>query len=338
MSEKDPYPRFGSTPEDINAFNETIQAIISHNEQFSLGGLVARALIDHLEEAQKVHELVDEGATVEEAEQTIAFVGNEKVPLTEEEQMTRSVVGMTNASILEATGLTLSPLRETSTMFSNKGEQSVGKIRLRVTNGGKFSSFLLATNPEAKSEDFQNNIALVVGNLIAETSNAIADGQDEQTAMETLAYGKGIIAGLEHIGIGDTYVAKRLSALVDNAQQGHVKEFVLAERVGLFQKPGENGFGPSQWQRDATEQFMIDNWDNVLGVLRMAKHNPNSQELFDRLLNTALADLEFAKTDWEQIKAELDGTKDYGKNYGSGFEEVFRTVELELKRLTLHDQ
>lgn len=334
MEEEGTYPKFGSTPEDINAFNETIQAIISHNEQFNLGGLMARALIDHAEETQKVHELVDEGATIEEAEQTIAFVGNEKVPLTEEEQMARSIVGMTNAPVLEATGLTLSPLRETSTMFSDKGEQTVGRIRLRVTDGGKFSSFLLATNPEADNEDFQNNIALVVGNLIAETSDAIANGQDEQTAMETLAYGKGIIAGLEHIGLSDSYVARQLSDLVDNAQQGHVKEFVLAERVGLFQEPGEKGFGPSQWQRDATTQFMIDNWGNVISVLKMAKHNPNAQELFDRLLNTAIADLEFAKTDWEQIKAGLDDNKGYGKDYGSGFEEVFRTVELELKRLT----
>ena len=60
--------------------------------------------------------------------------------------MARSIVGITNAPVLESTGLTLSPLRTTSTMYSNKGEQSVGKIRLQVTDGSKFSNFLLAVN------------------------------------------------------------------------------------------------------------------------------------------------------------------------------------------------
>lgn len=336
MSEQSvPTPEFGSKPEDITAFNEAIGAINAHNDQFSMGRMMARAMFDHLDEAQKAQELVDAGATQEEAEQTAAFVGSDKVPLTEEEQMARSIVGMTNAPVLEATGLTLSPLRTTSTMYSSKGEQSVGKVRLQVTDGGKFSSFLLTTNPEDANEDFQKSAAGVVGSLIAEASDAIASDQDEQTALETLAYGKGIIAGLEHIGLGDAPVAKRLSDLAEHAQQGDVKEFVLAERAGLFQEPGEQGFGPSQWQRDASTQFMTDNWGNILNILKMTKSNPKAQELFSQLLKNAQADLDFAKDDWKKLKEEGYGG---GGEYGSGFEEVFQTVELELNLLASPDE
>ena len=173
-----PTPEFGSRPEDLAAFNEAIGSINEHNDQFSMGKLMARAMLDHLDEAQRAQELVDAGATQEEAEQTVDFVGSDKLPLTEEEQMARSVVGITNAPVLEATGLTLSPLRTTSTMYSSKGEQSVGKVRLQVTDGSKFSNFLLAVNPEDANEDFQQNAAGVASSLIAEATDAIANDTD----------------------------------------------------------------------------------------------------------------------------------------------------------------
>lgn len=336
MSEQSILPaEFGSKPEDIVAFNEAIGAIDAHNDQFGMGRMMARAMFEHLDEAQKVQELVEAGATQEEAEQTAAFVGSDKVTLSEEEQMARSIVGMTNTPILEATGLTLSPLRTTGTMFGSQGQQSIGKVRLQVTDGGTFSSFLLAANPGTAVEDFQKNAAGVVNSLIAETSDAIANDQNKQTALETLAYGKGIISGLEHIGLGDAPVAKRLSDLAEHAQQGDIKEFVLAERAGLFEEPGEQGFGPSQWQKDASAQFMTDSWKNVLNIIKMTEGNPKAQELFGQLLKNAQADLDFAKDDWKKLKAEGYGG---GGEYGSGFEDVFQTVELELNLLASPDE
>ncbi len=330
-----PTPEFGSRPEDLAAFNEAIGSINEHNDQFSMGKLMARAMLDHLDEAQRAQELVDAGATQEEAEQTVDFVGSDKLPLTEEEQMARSVVGITNAPVLEATGLTLSPLRTTSTMYSSKGEQSVGKVRLQVTDGSKFSNFLLAVNPEDANEDFQQNAAGVASSLIAEATDAIANDTDEQTALETLAYGKGIVAGLEHIGLAESPVTDKLRTLYEHAQQGDVKEYVQADNIGLFQEPGEQGFGPSQWQRDATAEYLTTHWNQVLDVVKAAKANPSAKELFAQLAKSAQASLEYAKADWAKAKVEGYGG---GGSYGEGFEQAFETVGLELSMITSPDE
>lgn len=330
-----PTPEFGSRPEDLAAFNEAIGSINEHNDQFSMGKLMARAMLDHLDEAQRAQELVDAGATQEEAEQTVDFVGSDKLPLTEEEQMARSIVGITNAPILETTGLTLSPLRTTSTMYSSKGEQSVGKVRLQVTDGSKFSNFLLTVNPEDANEDFQNNAAGVANSLIAEATDAIANDTGEQTALETLAYGKGIVAGLEHIGLAESPVTDKLRTLYEHAQQGDVKEYVQADNIGLFQEPGEQGFGPSQWQRDATVEYLTTHWSQVLDVVKAAKANPDAKELFAQLTKSAQASLDYAKADWAKAKAEGYGG---GGSYGEGFEQTFETVGLELSMITSPDK
>ncbi len=327
-------PEFGSRPEDITAFNEAIASIDGHNAQFSLGNMMARALLDHLDDSQRVQELVDAGASEDEAEQTVHFVGSEKLQLTEQEQMARSIIGVTNTPVLEASGLSLSPLRTTATMFSNKGEQSVGKVRLQITDGGSFSNFLLSVHPEDANEDFKVNTTNIVKGIITETSDSIAEGVDDRMALETLAYSKGIIAGLEHLGLGNEPAAYKLSKLYEHAQQGDIKEYVQACDIGILQEPGEPTFGPSRWQRDATPEFLATNWNRVLDVVKAAKANPRAAELFDQLAVSTQATLDYAKDDLDNIKAEGYG----GKHYGEGFEKVFETVELELNLINSPDE
>jgi hypothetical protein len=327
-------PEFGSRPEDIAAFNEAIDAINTHNQQFGLGRLLARAVVDSAKQALRADELIGAGATPEEAEQVAAFVGSEQVLLTEEEQMARSVVGMVNASALEAIGLILSPLRSTATMYSDQGEQSVGEVRLQVTDGGKLSGFLLAINPEFADKAFQDRVTYVVDNLISETSDALATNQDEQTVPETLAYASGIVTGLEHVGLGEAPVTKRLHDLAEHAKQGDAKEYVLAERTGLLTSPEEQTFGPSQWQKDSTAQGLTERWGNILSILKLAQDNPNAQQLFGELLAAAQTNLDIAMADWNEHKTpNHDGT-----GYGSGFDEAFQTVALELKLLASPDE
>lgn len=330
-----PTPEFGSQPEDLVAFNEAIDTVNEHNEQFSLGKLMARAMLDHLDEAQRAQGLIDAGATQEEAEQAVDFVGSDKLPLTEEEQLTRSVIGITNAPILETTGLALSPLRTTSTMYSSKGEQSVGKVRLQVADGGKFSNFLSAVNPEDATEDFQQNTADVTSSLIAEATDAIANATDEQTALETLAYGKGIVAGLEHIGLAESPVTNKLRALYEHGQQGDVREYVQADNIGLLKDPTEKGFGPANWHRDTSTEDLATHWSQVVEVVKAAKNNPKAQDLYTQLLQSAQVYLNHAQSDWATAKAEGYGG---GGSYGEGFEQVFETVGLELSMLASPDE
>jgi len=330
-----PTPVFGSRPEDLATFNETITGINEHNDQFSLGALMARVMTIQVSEALKTKELMDAGATQEEAEQTAAFLGSDILPLSDEEQMARSVIGITTDPILGAIGLTLSPLRTTGTMYGPQGKQSVGKVRLQVTDGGKFSTFLLAVNPEDTTEEFLHNVASVAESIIAEAKDSISKGTGEQTVLETLAYGKGIIAGLENIGLGESPVTSELTNLYEHAQQGDIVEYISAINIGLLTDPEEQSFGPASWQRDASPQFLAKHWGEVLNVIKDTKANPKATELFVQLVKSAQASLNYAKADWLKLKTEGYGADE---EYGKGFDDIFETISLELNMVASTDE
>ena len=331
-----PKPEFGSRPQDIVALNEAIDAINSHNDQFSLGKLMARAMIDQADKTLHVQELIDAGATQEEAEQTVAFVGNDNPQFNEEEQMARSIIGVTNAPILEHIGLTLSPLRVTSSMIGPNGEQIAGKVRLQLTDGGSLSNFLLSINPQDANEILKQSVSSLISSLIAETKDSISNDDDNQTTLETLAYGKGIIAGLKQVGLGEADSAKELQNLCKHFQIGDIKEYVEADRLFLFTEPEKQGFGPSKWHRDATSEYLTTRWNNVLDVLKAANANPKATELFKSLLISVKANLEYAKNDWAKLKSENydSSIKDYGRD----FDDIFKAVDLELNLLSSYDE
>ncbi len=321
---------FGSNPEDIIVFNEMVATIKNHNEQFSLGTAMAKALLDHVDESVHIQELVKAGASQQEARQTVDFVDEDKISYTEEEEMARSIVGVINAPILEVVGLKLSPLHKTSTIISKKGEQSIGKVRLQLDDGSRFSNFLLSINPELQNDDFKQNIEEVVSNLIDETADAIANNKEDKTTNETLAYGKGILAGMERIGLDNLASYSKLRTLYDHAQKGDVKEYVLADKIGLLKEPGSNNYGPSSWQQDCTSEYLDTHWKMIVEILKETRTNPRAKDFFLHLLQSAQASLDYAKTDWVKLKSEL-GDND---KYGEGFDDVFETIGLELISLS----
>jgi hypothetical protein len=335
MSEQSiPQQEFGTRPEDILAFTEAMDAIDAHNSEFSMGKLMARALLQHTDKQDRIQGLVDAGATESEAEETVDFVGDESMPMTKEEQMARSVVGITNAPVLESTGLALSPLRTTATMYSEGGEQKVGQVRLQVTDGSRFSGFLQTVNPESVDDKFKGSVTKVVRSVVSEARMAITHDVEEATAHETLAYGQGIVTGLERIGLGDEDITGELRQLYKHAQNGDVKEFVLANTKQLLTTPDEQGFGPAQWQRDASPEFLASHWKEVVDILKMTKANPKATELYQQMLESVRTSLDFAVNDWAKLKA--DGYA--GDGYNDGFEGIFEATRLELDLLDSPDE
>jgi hypothetical protein len=328
-------PEFGSQLGDVIAFSQAVDAIKQHNKQFSSGKQVARVLIDHIKRQERTQDLIDAGASPEEAEETVVFVDSSELPLSEEEQMSRSIVGITNAHALESAGLALSPLRQTGTIVGSQGEQIVGEVRLQMADGSKFSNFLLSISPENIDEELRENIATVVADLIAEVTDAIKNRNHEQSFIETVVYGKGIVTGLEHVGLAESPMTKELCALYEHAQQGDVDEFIEASDIGLLKAPEEQEYGPTGWHRDATADHLSNRWQKVLDIVMKAKANPNAKELYEQLLKSAQDSLEYAQSDWNKLKTEGYGGN---SNYGEGFEKVFETVALELSMIASPDE
>lgn len=322
-------PEFGESPEDIAAFNEAISAINEHNSQFSLGKLMADALIESAEEGAKIHDLTEAGATEDEARQTVEFVGGDKVPFSEEEEMARSVLGITNAHVLGQTGLGLSPPREQGVMLSAKGKASFGKVNLQFTDGGKFSSFLGRVDTEAIDDSFKQKVSGVVGSLLNEVYSAVSSGTpDANGALEALAYSQGIVNGLEHVGANEEVIEK-LRAVGEHSQSGTLYEYVRADSIGLLTEPYKQQFGPSQWQTDATLEYLRARWGEVLEIVKIAKENPSSASLFGELAEKAKISLKAARAGLAEIKKEGS----YGEGYGDDFPAIFDEVEKELTNL-----
>lgn len=323
-------PEFGKNPEDIAAFNDAISALNEHNSQFSLGKLMADALIESAEESARIHDLTEAGATEDEARQTVEFVGGDKVPFSEEEEMARSVLGITNAHVLGQTGLGLSPPREQGVMLSAKGKTSFGKVNLQFTDGGKFSSFLGRVDAEAIDDSFKQKVSGVVGSLLNEVRSAVSSGTpDANGALEALAYSQGIANGLERVGANEEVIEK-LRALGEHSQSGTLYEYVRADSIGLLVEPDKQQFGPSQWQRDATPDYLRNGWGNVLEILKTAKENPDGAEMFDELTEKAKINLAAARADLEEIQKEGN----YSEGYGDGFPAVFDEVEQALAKIS----
>ncbi|MCA9327604.1 hypothetical protein KDA14_03690 [Candidatus Saccharibacteria bacterium] len=330
MSEATTLPHeFGSQPQDVESFVAAIDAVQEYNDQFSLGKMMARALIGNVKQAKKAEELVQEGASFEEAQEVVEFVGEEKPSLRDEQGMLRELVGITNETTFVEAGLALSPLRENYTVHSTEGSFSVGRLRIGISEGNRFSSFLMNVSPQNVSDEMRHSAKKVVTDVIAEAEHSIVEYTDTGRVAEILAYAQGIGQGLDHIGIGDSDEATSLKNLAAYAAQGVAREYVVAKHLQLFEEPGQQGFGPAQWQRDASEEFLNAQWHEVLNAIHDAADNPNGGQLASALIASARKSLDFALNDWQDVRHDAG----YGEGYGSGFDAIFETVGLELDML-----
>ena len=344
ISEKDEEnePEFGSRPEDLASFNYVVMSIPRHNRSVVLGELISRTVVDNNEQQEVALDFTEPGSG------QVNTPARRPEPInTEEEHIISMVVGATNAPILKFTGLTVSPFLPTDTMFSKNGDELVGRVRLQVADGGKFSGFLSAIVPEDADETFRRSVTGVISSLNQGVAVAIATDTVDAVALEALAYGEGIVAGLERIGLADSPVAEKLRTLYEHAQQGDVREYVVADAIGLLEDPTDQSSGPATWHRDATPEGLASRWNQVLRVVKEARDNPNAQDLYDRLHGQSQNLLGFAQLDWAKVKEEYTNLDDVkaaaggftgGSNYGEGFEGIFEVVNLELGMLGPSEQ
>jgi hypothetical protein len=322
-------PEFGNNPEDVTRFNEVLSAIKEHNDQFSLGAVMAKALIGHVKLQIKADQLTQDGLTPEEAEETAEFLAEEEVPLTEQQQMEREIVGIVNGDVLEAAGLTLSPVRKIATMFGPKGESKIGEVRLQLQSGDKFSGFLSAAPLESADEETTGNVVSVASDILSEMKAAIISGQSTPAVTEALAYAQGIAANLDRLPDADARLSQSFKDFSVHAATGDLTEWVHARQTGILTDPADQQFGPSQWQRDASSEFLAKRWQGVITTIKESQANPKASALTQELLDKAKANLALAQEDWHSI----DNQGGYSGEYGTGFDDIFATIAMELDSL-----
>lgn len=320
---------FGSTADDIKAFNDAMNSLADHNNRFNLGKLLTVTIRDTIFKANNAQELVDAGATAKEAEEIVDWEREDKIPFNEEQQMNRSIVAVINDSIFDSVGLSVSPVRKNATLVGSDSVQSCGKVRAWLIDGDKFSHFLMAVNPTDTDEEFKHNVLVVVNDLLQETTDSVDIDSDDYQFAEQYIHGLNIIKGLKNIGLEESKTIRQLRLFSKYLDQGTFTEYVLAYKIGLFEPNGE-GFGPSNWHRDATEEFLANKWNEVIAIIKKAKENPNGQDISEDLLNCAIEKLDYARQDWTQIKNSPNNNEKI-----HDYDNVYNIIGLELNMLSL---
>lgn len=307
-------PRASETAPHVTEFNHAIASIKAHNEEFSLGKAMAKAIFSHVK--------------VEEDE---PYAPNNdlshQIPFDEEREMSSDILHLANAQTLSSIGLNITPVRKQATMYGPQGEQEIGPVRLQLVDGEKFSEFLTGIEPKDSDETLRENATRVIQSLLSELSDNIAYRGDGESVLEILATTEKLLAGLEHIGLGSSDVAKSLKSYSDHSKKGDLVEFVLGTRLQLFRKPEDQGFGPSKWQRDISAANLQQKWDEVIALLRKAKANRNGDEIFRELTRNAKQCLDIAKSYLPELRARS------GEQYVQGFEGIFNEVTYRIHEL-----
>ena len=304
---------FGETPSDRHAFVSVIEGITNHNKEHSIGKMIGRAFAGAIES----EDIPDKKKS------------KKKVMLSDEQEMYRGLLGVTNEQTLTAVGLSLTPVREKAIMLVSNGTlDSVGELRVQVADGRKLIGFLSRLKPGMIGEDLNDAIGKVAEDLLKEAFETVPSS-DKDDSLELLAYMNGIVLAMEKAGIQSESIVK-LKELAQHITAGDVREFILAKQIGLYEEIGGENYGPSKWQSDARKETLEKKWTKVIQVLEMAKKNPNAINLFNDLLKLAQENLDYAMKDWSSEKNELGDSE---KEYGEGFDEVFERISLEISLL-----
>ncbi len=137
---------------------------------------------------------------------------------------------------------------------------------------------------------------------------------------------------LERLGLDNSYPAEALKEAVKYWGDGILAEFYVADATGVMQGVNSKTFSPSEWQRDASREFLEGRWEAIVEAIKFAKANPKAKKFAEELIDRAMAHLEFARKDFVEVDSQYNGS-DSDYRYGEGFVEVFDSVDLQLREL-----
>ena len=293
---------FGDAPRDREAFVGLIDAIKRHNEDHTPGKMVANMLIGTLktEDDSKSEEVITSA---------------------DKQSMDRELIDIKNEKTLKVTGLSLTPIRANTVMWSSGGDtDSVGELRVHIEDGDAFIAFMDKLKPGMINENLEKALEQVINDLVLEAYEM--EERPDDFAFEFLTNANKIVSGFNKLGI-KTKSLDELTEISSHINAKDSREFIGAKKIGLYQDIGGENFGPSKWQTDTTKEGLTKRWDEVIVLLNKTKNNPNADTLFKDLLKRAQDSLNYAVTDLPRIMSTYE-------SYGEGFHEILERFSLEL--------
>lgn len=202
---------------------------------------------------------------------------------------------------------------------------AVGEIEIDLFDKDKYVTFLKSIK-EGEITPAQEKILNIIGRKLAYQFRTKYDlGEPDNQLLELLSGLNDIINEYKRLGIDSGM--KDLAEYLENANSGYLREYVLAKNRHLFEPIGE-GFNLSTYQRDASYEVYVRNWDyNLFETLKEIEKNPDAGELRNKILNYARECIAFAETDLDNL-----ALKNYSEKYMKGITKAISEVKEKLSK------
>lgn len=288
----------------IGQINELFRDIDKYNAQFSLGAMMARLLTSRFEG--------------ESSEGSVASAE-------EHQQMSASAINVIHEKTLANLGLSLEPVSGKKAAIFHAGEKAgEGEMRINVKDRVQFVSFLHVLSPDlVQGSELKTHLGDLANVLAQQVLDHYNLSEPEDETLQLLGALDNIVGEYQRLGI-DAWGTKRLETYLIHSRQGDLREYVLVEQERLFQEPGK-GFGPADWQKDASEEFLSNKWEGALIVLRATQANPKAHELYQQLLAHLKSCAEIAE-------ANIDSLEYVEEEKKTSFRNTLRDARSELEQ------
>lgn len=317
-----PVPEFGSQHEDLQAVCDLVAEVKNHNTLYTHHGIMAHALGIDIEDYAP-------GANANDEEVATAWLEDpNRSTLSEQQETDRTLLNIVHGDALVNTGLSISPVRFRSRVETRSfGYEGIGSIYLMPTNGYTFTQVIIRAAEGTAHPDALEAIEAIVREMFTELSELILVGDDDTAIIETVPYASPIATALERMGSKDEALLVKLRDCNKHASTKSVKEWLLADRMGLLEPPDDTrAAGPSFWHRQLPVSDMITMWRIAIRLITGAKTNLLAQTFYTELLGNAWKHLEYSQNDWYKREA---GRQGHDKNTGHLFTEI-RAVLLKI--------
>ena len=196
--------------------------------------------------------------------------------------------------ILDATGLSLEPVRGSATLYGPEGEQQTSEMRLNLADGKKFVGYLEALDKKTVTESQRHGLDIVPSILVTQLiSQYQLENPDDDRVLEFFGSAQKIIDNYLRLGLHKS--VENLAQYLDIARKGYLREFLAARSAQILDLPGAKTFGPSKWHTDTTEEEYIRRWNIAFDALEKIRNNPKATELLQNSIKNLKDCISYAK-------------------------------------------
>ncbi len=264
--------------------NHLFADVHRYNDQFSMGSMMVRLLFSRIK-------FEDEGDA-----QTSRSPNQEAA----DQQLTASTLGAIHQQTLGKLGLSLEPVAGKNATIMHEGEAvGAGEMRINIQDGTRFTSFLHALEPQqVEDTGLKSDLEGLSGVLAQQVLDHYDLKEPGDEALQLFGGLGRMVEEYKRLGMGQA--VERLETYLEHSRQGDLREYVAIERGGLLSEPGKS-FGPADWQKDATPEYLERRWGEAIGVLIMTKDNPRAQSLYEQLKGHLIECAKIARADASSI-------------------------------------